>query len=150
MLFRRLAVFAGGWTLEAAEAVCADAALPADEVLDGLQEMVDRSLVRRLDDTGGEPRFGMLETVREYAREQLALSGELERLRASHAEFYSQLGTPWSSVGHTNWPWLWAQSPELIHQALDLLEAELDNFNAALDWWSTGDRWPRGCDSRLP
>ena len=75
-LFRRLAVFAGGWTLEAAEAVCADAELPRDAVLDGVQVLIDSSLVRRLEDVENEPRFGMLESIREYAMEQLEFAGE--------------------------------------------------------------------------
>jgi len=86
----------------------------------------------------------MLETVRVYAGEQLALSGELDRMRGSHAEFYSQLGTAWSSAGDANWPSIWAHSPELIHQALDLLEPELDNLNAALEWWSTSGQLAEG------
>jgi predicted ATPase len=65
LLFRRLAVFVGGWSLATAEAVCADDALPAEAMLDRLQAVVDGSLVHRLDDCGSEPRFGMLETVRE-------------------------------------------------------------------------------------
>ncbi|MBV9546038.1 MAG: tetratricopeptide repeat protein, partial [Chloroflexi bacterium] len=138
VLFRRLAVFAGGWTLQAAEAVCADAMLPADEVLDRLEQLIDSSLihVRRPDGTHGQPRFGMLETVREYASEQLALSGEFDRIGAEHAQFYSHLAEP-SGAATQEWPRIWAELPELTHQALDLLEAELDNLNAALAWWLT-------------
>jgi hypothetical protein len=82
VLFRRLAVFAGGWTLPAAEAICTDAELPADGVLDTLQQLVDSSLiqiqVRRPDDNADESRFDMLETLREYAREHLASSGDAD------------------------------------------------------------------------
>ncbi len=89
-MFRRLAVFAGGWTLGAAEAVCADAALAAGQVLNCLQVLVDSSLiqVRRLAEAGSEPRFDMLETVREYAEERLATSAEQEATLARYATWY--------------------------------------------------------------
>ncbi len=97
VLFRRLAVFVGGWTLADAEAVCADAELPAGAVLERLQALVDSSLIQvyRLDEPTSEPRFGMLETVREYALEQLAARGEAET---------SAGGTPRTS-------WLWHRPP---------------------------------------
>jgi predicted ATPase len=80
-LFRRLAVFAGGCTLEAAAAVAGDGA----DVLDGVAALVDRSLLRQEDGPGGEPRYRMLETVQEYGLEQLAASGEEEAVRRAHA-----------------------------------------------------------------
>jgi predicted ATPase len=76
ILLRTLGIFAGGWTIEAAEAVSAGIDLPAATVLDRLQVLVDSSLVQRLDDFRSEPRFGMLETVREYALEQMEASDE--------------------------------------------------------------------------
>ena len=92
-LFRRLAVFAGGFTLEAAEAVAAgdagtDGVLPS--VLDGLASLVDKSLVRTVATADaehelGDLRYGMLETIREYGLEQLAASGEDEATRRRHA-----------------------------------------------------------------
>src|SRR5207237_4442920 len=84
-LFRRLAVFIGGWTLEAAEAVC-DA--PQDlgiDLLDGVESLVDKSLARRIDGRGAEPRFAMLETIREYALERLADAGEKPSSQRAHA-----------------------------------------------------------------
>jgi len=87
VLFRRLAVFAGGWFLEAAETVCADAQLPPGEVLDRLQKLVDASLVRRSADPDGEPRFGMLETIREYAAECLEAAGERSAVQQRHVEW---------------------------------------------------------------
>src|SRR5262249_59935654 len=80
-LFRRLAVFAGGCTLEAAEVVCqavhAPAAGPGQslEVLDGVASLVDKSLLRQQEQASGEPRFRMLETIREYGMEGLTASG---------------------------------------------------------------------------
>jgi len=142
-VFRRLAVFAGGWTLAATEAVCADAALSADQVLDCLQRLVDSSLVRRVDETGEEARFGMLETVREFTYEQLVSCGELERIRAAHAAFYAQLAEP-AAAARTSAPWTEGQSPALTDEALDRLEAELDNLQVALNWWATADRPAEG------
>ena len=84
-LFRRLAVFSGGWTLEAAEAV---ADLKSDtSVLNGLAALADQSLIR-LDEVGSAPRYAMLETIREYAREQLDASGEHATLRQAHAAYF--------------------------------------------------------------
>ena len=82
-LFRRLAVFVGGWTLEAADAVAnSDGEL---DVFAGHAALVDTSLVRRVEQRDGAIRFRMLETIREFALERLTLSGETERLRAAHA-----------------------------------------------------------------
>ena len=79
-VFAQLGVFVGGWTLEAAEAVC------GPEALDGLATLMDQSLV-----TAAEGRFGMLETVREYALERLAESGDERQARRRHAEAYAAL-----------------------------------------------------------
>jgi predicted ATPase len=85
-------VFAGGCTLEAAEAVCnADGDLPVD-VLDGIESLVGKSLLRQEEGAGGEPRVGMLETVHEYAGGQLAASGAAATLRRRHARYF--LGRP--------------------------------------------------------
>jgi tetratricopeptide (TPR) repeat protein len=143
VLFRRLAVFVGGWTLEAAEAVCADAALPADEVLDRLQALVDSSLVRPLGTGAAEPRYGMLETLREYAGEELVRRGELERVRAAHAAFFARLAEP-VAAARTIAPWVKAPSPAPTDEALECLEAEFGNLQAALDWWLTAGRPTEG------
>jgi len=86
--FRQLAVFAAGWTLSAAEAVCRiDGALPSTDVLLRLQaSLVDRSLVRPLGQAGDEARFDMLETLREYALDRLAASGEEADVRRRAAD----------------------------------------------------------------
>jgi non-specific serine/threonine protein kinase len=123
-LFRRLAVFVGGWTIEAAAAVCdIDHDLELD-VLDGLQSLIDKSLVRQEEGPGGEPRFRRLETIREYALEQLAASGEIEALRRRHADYFLALAE--------------ASEPHLSGREqvawIDQLEAEHDNLRAVLAW----------------
>src|SRR5690348_458475 len=96
-LFRRLAVFAGGWTLEAAEAVCSSTEATGNgeggstSVLDGLGSLVDKSLVRQQEGPDGEPRFMMLETIREFAAEQLSAAGEAEQPRSGHAGYFLAL-----------------------------------------------------------
>jgi len=123
-LFIRLGVFVGGCTLEAAEAVCnADGDVPVDMV-DGMAALVDKSLLRQVEGVNGEPRFVMLETLREYALERLAASGAAETIRQQHAAHYLALAE--------------AAEPELTgaHQQvwLERLQAELDNLRAAIQW----------------
>src|SRR5215212_3487855 len=101
-LFRRLAVFAGGSTLEAAEAVCANGLdvdsspsvetlhAVSDSLLDCLTSLVDKSLVWQ-DTKGNEPRYRMLETIREYGLERLSASGEAEFVRRRHAAWCQEL-----------------------------------------------------------
>jgi predicted ATPase len=90
-LFRRLAVFVGGWTLEAATAVCDVDGDQELGLLDGMQSLMDQSLVRQEVGLDGEPRFRRLETIREYALELLVSSGEVETLRRQHAEYFVAL-----------------------------------------------------------
>ncbi|MGH2534548.1 MAG: AfsR/SARP family transcriptional regulator, partial [Thermomicrobiales bacterium] len=140
-LFRRLAVFAGGFSLEAADAVAEGGRrnegrrhpppafrLPSSgSVLDGIASLVDKSLVQRLDGEG-EARFGLLETIREYGLEQLAATGELETTEHAHAAAYLALAE--------------RAEPKLVgpEQAawLDRLEVEHDNLRAALRWAIAG------------
>jgi predicted ATPase len=110
-LFARLSVFAGGCTLDAAEAV-------SDADLDPLQSLVDKSLLRHADE-----RFWMLETIREYALEQIETSGEAEELRRGHADYYLALAEEAE-------PHLRGSSPQ---DWLELLEHDHDNLRAALD-----------------
>ncbi len=91
-LFRWLAVFVGGCPLTGAEAVVAAGIEPGLDVLEGVASLIDRSLLRQ-ETTDGEPRFGMLETVREYGLEQLAASGEEDSARRAHAVYYLDLAT---------------------------------------------------------
>ncbi len=127
-LFARLAIFAGGWTLGAAEAVCAPDNARGVNVLDGLDMLVSQSLARPMHGPGDEPRFGMLETIREFAWERLEASGEADELRRWHAAHYLALAE--------------AAAPELIgpHQAdwLGRLDRDRDNLRAALAWARAG------------
>jgi predicted ATPase/transcriptional regulator with XRE-family HTH domain len=122
MLYRRLGIFVGGWTLEAAEAVGSDEAIPSDEVVDRLEVLVDSSLVGRT--SYPEGRFGMLETVREYALEQLEQSGEGEVIRARHATYFLALAEQAEPQLHGPDARIW----------FDRLDRELDNLRAALAW----------------
>ncbi|MDQ3875521.1 MAG: tetratricopeptide repeat protein, partial [Actinomycetota bacterium] len=121
-LFARLSVFAGGCTLDAAEAVCEGAEERSGDVLDGVASLVEKSLLG-WSERGGEPRFEMLETIREYARERLAESGEAEALALKHADYFLRLAEradPELGRGREQATW---------H---DRMEAEHDNFRAAL------------------
>src|SRR5262245_1471679 len=129
-LFRRLAVFARGCTLEAAGAVChaghdhAAGPGPSLEMLDGVASLVDKSLLRQQEQASGEPRFRMLETIREYGLECLTASGEEPGVRRAHADYYLAL--------------VEAAEPALTgpEQAtwLERLGAEHDNLRTALQW----------------
>jgi predicted ATPase/DNA-binding CsgD family transcriptional regulator len=123
-LFRRLAVFAGGFGLEAAAAVTATEAGPGDDPLEGVAALVDQSLLGQEDGPGGEPRFVMLETIREFGLERLAASGEEEAVRAAHAAWATVFAErTYAVVGR-------ALDPE----ALDRFAAELPNLREALGW----------------
>jgi predicted ATPase/transcriptional regulator with XRE-family HTH domain len=120
MLFRRLAVFVGGWTLEAAEAVCMENLELT--VLDGLASLLDKNLVKQGMRADGEPRFMMLETIREYALEQLVASRALDDLRQRHIDYFLKLAEEAEAhaFGHEQIAWF------------DRLEVESDNLRAAL------------------
>lgn len=90
-LFRRLSVFVGSFTLHAAEAVCNAIEDPPADTLDGLTSLIDKSLLRQTEHVDGEPRFAMLETIREYALEQLAASEEAEEIQTTHVAHYLAL-----------------------------------------------------------
>src|SRR6202044_328220 len=86
-LFRRLSVFLSGCTLEAVESVCDAKQDLGLDVLDGMASLADKSLVRQIEQTDGEPGFAMLETIREYARGKMTESGEEPLIRRSHAAY---------------------------------------------------------------
>ena len=119
-LLAQLGVFAGGWTIEAAEAV---SGRDQGDVLEMLGRLIDQSLVRRLSGSNGEPRFGMLETIREYARLQLSLSGDREAIEHRHGAYFLALAER-AEIG--------LNGPE-IGQWLPRLDVELDNLRAVLD-----------------
>ena len=122
-LFRRLSVFVGGCTLEAAEAVSDAGRDLGLDVFDGMASMVDKSLVQQLEETEGESRFAMLETIREYALERLAESGEEHPTRRAHAAYclvLAEEGASGTADAETEW--------------LDRLETEHENLRAALEW----------------
>jgi predicted ATPase len=127
-LFRRLAVFSGGFTLEAAEAVCVFEAFgtssEADEVLEQLAQLLDKSLVQAQQGTGGEPRFSMLETISEYATEQLVASGEAAAAQERHADYFLRLAEEAESqmYGPEREGWM------------ERLDREQANLRAALAW----------------
>jgi predicted ATPase/class 3 adenylate cyclase len=122
-MFARLSVFAGGWTLEAAEAVCDPAGLGRD-ALEGLTSLVDQSLVRRTDPNGGQPRFAMLETIREFGQEQLEAGGDMTATRQRHAGHFLDLAVEAEPhlTGKDQATWL------------DRCEREHANIRAALRW----------------
>jgi predicted ATPase/class 3 adenylate cyclase/Tfp pilus assembly protein PilF len=123
-LFRRLSVFAGGWTLESAESVCLVSRGPDLDVLDGMASLVDMSLVRQSARNAREPRFTMLETIREFARELLEASGEAEAMRRRHVHFCLTLAETAERELEGARQLVW----------LDRLEAEHDNLREALAW----------------
>jgi len=120
-LLRRLAVFAGGGSLEAIEAICTPQNLGID-ALDGLTTLVEQSLVRQADSQSGQTRFEMLETIREFAAEQLQSSGEAAALARRHALYFTQRAE--------------AVEPDLTRgpEGSDRLGEDPDNFRAALQW----------------
>jgi predicted ATPase/class 3 adenylate cyclase len=160
ILFRRLAIFVGGCTLDAAEAVCAgtgkaqratrdgggfasDRVAPyplpvaSADVLDGIASLVDKSLLRRQEQPDGEPRFTMLETIREFAVEQLALSGEQPALASRHAAYFHELALREEAgmFGPERERWMAA------------LNAEKENLRALLRWALDGGDVAVGLDT---
>jgi predicted ATPase/transcriptional regulator with XRE-family HTH domain len=138
-LLRRLAVFAGGWSLEAAEALGSDLVRPQTDVLDLLSRLVDKSMVLVDDPAESEPsimRYRFLETIRQYAEQKLAESGEAEVVRTRHRDWYLSLAEQaidgMEGADQKRW---WAR-----------LELERDNLRLALGW-SAAD--PSGSEELL-
>jgi predicted ATPase/class 3 adenylate cyclase len=131
LLFARLGVFVGGCRLDAAEAVCDPDGDLGTVVFDGITSLVEKSLLRQRDDPDGEPRFWMLETIREYAIERLRQRGALEHGEQRHAEFYctfmeaERTGDPLLNLGRDG----------DLPAALDRVERDLDNLRRALHWF---------------
>jgi predicted ATPase/DNA-binding CsgD family transcriptional regulator len=135
-LFRRLAVFAGGFTLNAAEAVVTRVGASASEIdlLDVLGQLVDKSLVYRVDHPDGEPRVGMLETIREFALEQLIACDEETMLRDAHAAYFLTL-VERSDREHSH-------AQEQI-EYVPRPGGDQDNLRAALNWFEASGQTER-------
>jgi predicted ATPase/DNA-binding winged helix-turn-helix (wHTH) protein len=123
VLLRRLSQFAGGWTLDGAEAVCSAPPIVRGEVLDLLAQLVEKSLVV-LDAQGDEPRYRLLETIRQYGLEKLLIADELEDTRRRHLAYCGELAERIR-------PML-TRAEQLRWHAR--AETELDNFRLALQW----------------
>jgi predicted ATPase/class 3 adenylate cyclase/Tfp pilus assembly protein PilF len=130
VLLRRLAVFIGGWSLDEAEAIVNAVDAPEISVIDGLTSLSDNSLIGQTDSVGVddviEPRFFMLQTIREFALEQLAASGERDAVKTAHAEHFLSLTVEAEPhlIGSDAVPWL------------DRLESEHGNLRASLAWFA--------------
>ena len=122
-LLRRLAVFAGGWTLEAAEAVCVGDGIEADKVLHLMTQLVNKSLILAEREQGKEARYHILETIRQYASERLLKAGEGEQLRSRHLDFFLR----WAERVEPD-----VRGPQQL-KWLDQFEIENDNLRAALE-----------------
>ncbi len=129
-LFRQLAVFVGSFPLDAVESVCTDEKNDENDVMERVAQLLDKSLIQPTDTVDGEPRFRMLETVREYALEQLAASGEEEAVKRRHADFYLRLAE--------------MAEPYLIRPERDVwlqrVDRAYDNLRAALAWSKTDSK----------
>lgn len=130
-VFARLAVVAGGFTLEAAEAIVGSDGEVATPILDAVTSLVDKSLVRHEPDAAGGPRYVLLETIREYAAEQLAHRDDRDATRNRHAAYYQGLVREAQPILRTS-----AAGPWLVR-----LDAEHDNCRAALHWLATSGQW---------
>ncbi len=124
LLFARLAVFVGSWSLDAAEAVCNAPGDLAVGLLDGIQSLVNKSMLQQVDGEPGEPRFTMLETIHEYAAERLVDCDDIHDIQLQHALYFLKLAEE--------------AEPQLTGMAqqvqLNRLDAEYENFRAALRW----------------
>ena len=126
LLLRRLSVFAGGWTLDAADRICAGDDVEDGKVLDLLTSLIDKSLVA-VDESEAGFRYRLLETVRQYARERLVESGGTETIRAHHRDYFLALAE------EADKRLLGAEQADWLRH----LEKEHDNLRAALEWSDT-------------
>jgi predicted ATPase/DNA-binding CsgD family transcriptional regulator len=134
-VFRRLAVFSGGFTLEAAQAVAA--AHASSDALSVIAGLVNKSLLRHEAARIGEPRFGMLETIREYAWERLTAAGEAPESRDRHLAYFVGLAERAAALFNT----------QQAHEWFTTMEEEYENFRAALGW--AAERVQTDADLRL-
>ncbi len=122
VLYRRLAIFAGAWTLDALLEVCADNTLTEDDVINGLSGLIGKSLVAQ-DGLSSENRYRLLETLRQYAEEKLIESGEVDCLSDRHAHYYLRIAQSLEQQ-RTVSGWRVSGAPR----------ADLENFRKALQW----------------
>jgi len=122
VLFRRLAVFLGGFDLDAAQFVCGGTDVERYQVLDQLTLLVDKSLVVA-DNSGGRTRYRLLETVRQYALEKLGESGEADTVRSRHRDHYTAMAAVLDAPAGSNY-----------EQCIEQAETEIDNLRAAFAW----------------
>ena len=128
ILFRRLAVFLGGFDLDAAQAVAGDAEVERYQILDQLALLVDKSLVVA-ENTSGRTRYRLLETVRQYAQEKLGESGEAEAVRSRHRDHYTSMAALLDAPARSDY-----------HQRVEQADDEMDNLRSAFGWSiETGD-----------
>jgi predicted ATPase/class 3 adenylate cyclase len=135
-LLRRLSVFSGSWTLEAAEAVCADPTgegekpgVTGPEVLDVLTQLADKSLVISISDSGRETRYRMMETIRQYAHEKLVESGESLSVRNQHLAYFLSLAEQAEPFLRSRQQVAW----------FDRLESMIENIRQAMEWGLEND-----------
>jgi len=154
ILLRRLSVFAGGWTLEAAEAVCAGEGVEERDILDLLTQLVDKSLVV-METQRSEARYRLLETVRQYGRDRLQEVGEAASVRRRHQNWYLQLAERADTRVRGPEENVWLKRVEVEHDnlraALELSKAEEDGAETelrlarALEWfWYLLGHWSEG------
>ena len=136
VLFRRLAIFSGGSTLDAAQAVAAPPGSSNTDVLRGIASLIDKSLLQRHEGSHGEARFSMLETVREFGLEQLASAGEATIVADRHADYFLGLV---ERIAHAGYSFFWAPHYRATTETLDAIVGnrqigqEHDNVRLALD-----------------
>ncbi|SRR5216683_724685 len=123
-LFRRLSIFVGGCELLAVEALCRGVGDQSTDVLNVIASLLDKSLILQDEQAGDEPRFMMLETMREFGLEALVVSGEIEAIRQAHADYYLRL----SEEAEPGW-----EGPQQAAWS-ERLEREHDNVRAAMQW----------------
>ncbi len=123
VLFRRLAVFLGGFDFDAAQAVAGGGDVQRYQVLDQLTLLVDKSLVVADDDSGGRTRYRLLETVRQYALEKLGESGEADAVRARYRDHYTAMAAVLDAPAGSDY-----------EQRIEQANIEMDNLRAAFEW----------------
>ncbi len=123
VLFRRLSVFVGGWTIDAAQSVCSGELLQSEDVLNLLEQLINKSLVIT-EKAGHEARYHMLETIRQYAHEKLAESGEIEVVRGRHLDFFLAVALRFEPEAH---------GPQLLSWIVSV-NAEHGNLLEAMNW----------------